>query len=80
MYNCAKKAGKPDDWDSYRKIRSAVNKHLAERKNAHISNIIKASLENNNTNRGGEGRGGEGRGGEGRGGEGKDNEFVVSLV
>ena len=40
---------KPEDWDSYRKIRSAVNKHLAERKNAHISNILKASLENNNT-------------------------------
>ena len=49
LYNCAKKSGKPEDWDSYRKIRSAVNKHLAQRKNAHISNIIKASLENNNT-------------------------------
>ena len=49
LYNCAKKSGKPEDWDSYREIRSAVNKHLAERKNAHISNILKASLENNNT-------------------------------
>ena len=45
LYNCAKKSGKPEDWDSYRKIRSAVNKHLAES----ISNILKASLENNNT-------------------------------
>ena len=49
LYNCAKKSGKPEDWDSYRKIRSAVNKHLAEDKSAHIINILKASLENNNT-------------------------------
>ena len=50
MYNCAKKSGKPDDWDSYGKIRSAVNKHLAERNNAHISNILKASLETTTPN------------------------------
>ena len=32
LYNCANKSGKPENWDSYRKIRSAVNKHLAERR------------------------------------------------
>ena len=37
LYNCAKKSGKPEDWDSYRKIRSAVNKHLAEREKMHTS-------------------------------------------